>query len=120
MNTVNQIVGVDLLPPANVQITQPNFTYRQADAGDLGEFADGEFDVAISIGLLEHIHPRARLEQVVREHRRVARRYAAVTTHRFAFILLIVGGEMDPAGPQRAGDGVDDFGPRDPSGQHVR
>ena len=86
MNRTNPIVGVDLLPPADVAVRQSNFTYLQADAADLRQFADGEFDVAISIGLLEHIQPRERLEQVVREHRRVAQRYAAVTTHRFAFI----------------------------------
>jgi hypothetical protein len=86
MHRTNPIVGVDLLPPSSVEVGASNFTYRQADAADLSQFADGEFDVAISIGLLEHIQPRERLEQVVREHRRVARRYAAVTTHRFAFI----------------------------------
>jgi Methyltransferase domain len=86
MNATNPIVGVDLRPPAQIQISQPNFTYRQADATDLSQFADGEFDVAISTGLLEHIQPRERLVQAVREHRRVARRYAVVTTHRFAFI----------------------------------
>ena len=86
MNRTNPIVGVDLLPPSDVVVGQSNFTYCQADATDLRQFADGEFDVAISIGLLEHIQPRERLAQVVREHRLVARRYAAVTTHRFAFI----------------------------------
>jgi hypothetical protein len=86
LNQVNPIVGVDVLPATEVQLASPNFTYRRADAADLGQFADGEFDVAMSIGLLEHIQPRERLAQVVREHRRVARRYAVVTTHRFAFI----------------------------------
>jgi ubiquinone/menaquinone biosynthesis C-methylase UbiE len=86
-NTTNPIVGVDLLPPEAVHVVdRPNFSYRQADATDLSAFADDEFDVAFSIGLLEHIRPDDRLAAAIAELRRVARRYCAVVPHRAAFV----------------------------------
>jgi SAM-dependent methyltransferase len=85
-NHENEIVGIDLVKPAMVGIEQPNFVYRRADAADLSAFADGSFDVALSIGMLEHIVPNDRLALVIREARRVARRYAFVVPHRYAFI----------------------------------
>jgi len=85
-NRTNPIVGVDLLPPDEIRLRQPNFTYRQGDATELAMFDDRQFDVAFSVGLLEHIHPRERLVAAIREQQRIASRYAAVITHRYAFL----------------------------------
>lgn len=85
-NHENEIVGVDLVEPRRVTVAQPNFVYRRADAADLSEFADDSFEVALSIGMLEHIQPDERLERAIREAQRVAQRYAFVVPHRYAFI----------------------------------
>jgi SAM-dependent methyltransferase len=87
LNTTNVIVGVDLLPAAEIHVVdRPNFSYRQADATDLSAFADDAFDVAFAIGLLEHIRPDDQLARAIGELRRVGRRYCAVVPHRAAFI----------------------------------
>jgi len=85
-NHENPITGIDILPPGRVKADQPNFVYRRCDATDLSEFPDGSFDVAISVGMLEHIVPDERLAAAIRETRRVARRYVFVVPHRLAFI----------------------------------
>jgi SAM-dependent methyltransferase len=85
-NHENQIVGIDLVDPSRVAAAQPNFVYRQCDATDLSVFPDGSFDVALSIGMLEHIVPEERLRLAIRETQRVAQRYAFVVPHRYAFI----------------------------------
>ena len=84
--TANSVVGVDILPPQRVRLRASNFRYVCADAGDLSRFADGEFDVAVSFGMLEHVRPRAHLVAVIGETRRVAGRYCFVVPHRFAFV----------------------------------
>jgi SAM-dependent methyltransferase len=85
-NRTNEIVGVDLLEPAQVDVPAQNFRYVQADATDLRAFPDGSFDVVLSFGLLEHLQPRDRLLAAVREAQRVADRYAFVVPHRYAMI----------------------------------
>jgi SAM-dependent methyltransferase len=82
----NEIVGVDLLDEADVSVGQPNFSYVKLDARDLSEFADHSFDVAISMGMLEHIRPREQLRRAIRETQRVARRYCFVVPHKYAFL----------------------------------
>jgi SAM-dependent methyltransferase len=85
-NRTNPIVGVDLLPPERVMLRQPNFRYVQADATDLSAFADDSFDVAFSIGLLEHIRPEDLLVAAIRQLQRIAPRYGVLVPHRYAFI----------------------------------
>jgi SAM-dependent methyltransferase len=85
-NVQNEITGIDLLDPSEIVSPGPNFRYRQLDATDLGDLADRSFDVAIGIGLLEHLRPRARLIAAIREAQRVAARYCFVVPHRYAFI----------------------------------
>ncbi len=82
-NSENEIVGLDLLPEPTIR--QENFRYVQGDARDMSCFADGEFDVAVAVGLLEHIPPED-LETVANEIRRVARRYALVIPHIWTLI----------------------------------
>ena len=85
-NSENEIVGVDLFDDSALQATAPNFDYLRRDACDLAGIDDAAFDVAISLGMLEHIRPYERLVLAVRETQRVARRYCFVVPHRYAFI----------------------------------
>jgi SAM-dependent methyltransferase len=85
-NTENEIVGIDLFAEDELQLEQRNFRYLTGDACDLRGLADGSFDVAISIGMLEHIRPEERLVAAIRETQRVAGRYCFVVPHRYAFI----------------------------------
>jgi SAM-dependent methyltransferase len=85
-NHTNMIVGIDLLPPRRVAFRQPNFRYQQGDACALPEIPDRAFDVALSFGMLEHIHPRDRLVAAIREAQRISDRYCFVVPHRYGFI----------------------------------
>jgi SAM-dependent methyltransferase len=82
-NQQNEIVGLDLAPEPRIH--QPNFRYVQGDARDMRQFADGEFDVAFAVGLMEHIPPED-LQAVADEIRRVSRRYAVVIPHIWTLI----------------------------------
>jgi len=73
-NKTNPIVGVDIRPS---RYKAANFKFVQADAANL-PFADKEFDVAISIGVFEHIHPMSKLVKASIEINRVAKRFIVV------------------------------------------
>jgi 2-polyprenyl-3-methyl-5-hydroxy-6-metoxy-1,4-benzoquinol methylase len=81
-----KIVGVDRYPPSQVAHTHPGFRYVQADVTDLSAFRDHEFDLAIAVGLLEHVTEPAAFEAAAREIQRVARQYAVIVPYRFAWI----------------------------------
>ncbi len=77
-----RIVGIDLEDPKLraewERRRRPNLEYRVADATAL-PFEDGEFDIATSIEVLEHVpEPEATLAEMVR----VARRYLLVSVPR--------------------------------------
>ena len=73
-NKVNPIVGVDIRP---VKYKAKNFQFIQADASNL-PFRDNEFDVAVSIGVFEHIRPMSKLVKASMEIARVSRRFLVV------------------------------------------
>jgi ubiquinone/menaquinone biosynthesis C-methylase UbiE len=80
------IVGVDLLPPGRVAHRHPGFSYVQGSVCDMDSFGDREFDLAISVGLLEHVTDRAAFADAAREIQRVADQYALVVPYRYAWI----------------------------------
>ena len=80
-NRVNEIVAVDLAPDgASEWLSTPNVTVMQGDGTKL-PFADGEFDVAFSNSVIEHV-PR-HFAAFADEMRRVAHRYYLQTPNRY-------------------------------------
>ncbi|HEX2233424.1 MAG TPA: methyltransferase domain-containing protein [Thermoleophilaceae bacterium] len=76
----NEITGVDLVERPGY--AGPNRRFVRADAREL-PFADGEFEIAYSNSLIEHVGgPRDR-ERVAAELRRVGRRYFVQTPNRW-------------------------------------
>lgn len=80
-NKENEIVGLDIDPKQ--KIFQENFRYVQGDGADLSVFKDKEFDVALSIGVLEHIFPYEKLEMMTKEIQRVAKSYVVGVPHMY-------------------------------------
>jgi SAM-dependent methyltransferase len=80
------IVGVDLFPARKVDHAHPGFTYRRGSATDLSIFDDGEFDLVISVGMLEHITDPADFAIVAAEIQRVGRQWALVVPYRYAWL----------------------------------
>lgn len=81
-----EIIGVDLLESSRVHISHPGFTYLEQDARDLSRFRDGEFDLAVSVGMMEHICDRKSLAQIASEMARVARQVVVVVPWRYAWL----------------------------------
>ena len=81
-----QIVGIDRLAPALVHHDHPNFVYVTGDVSDLSQFRDGEFDLAIAVGLLEHVTDPMAFRDAAREIQRVAPQFGLVVPYRFAWI----------------------------------
>lgn len=80
-NTTNEIVAVDLEPLESEWMAAPNVTVQVADATRL-PFADGEFPLAFSSSVIEHI-PKHLQPAFANEIRRVGRRYFVQTPNRW-------------------------------------
>jgi Methyltransferase domain len=80
-NTVNPIVALDLHPIESDWLAAPNVTVVQGDATKL-PFADGEFDVAFSNSVIEHV-PLELQPAFASEIQRVATRYFVQTPNRY-------------------------------------
>lgn len=83
-NRTNEIVGLDLDPKP--KIFQHNFRFVQGDAAFMDSFQDGEFDVVVSIGVLERVVPYENLRRAAREIQRVGKAYVVVVPHMFTII----------------------------------
>lgn len=80
-NTTNEIVAVDLEPLESEWLEQDNVEVQVADATKL-PFADGEFPLAFSSSVIEHI-PTELQQAFADEIRRVAERYYVQTPNRY-------------------------------------
>ena len=67
-----RIVGIDLYDETEVKVNHPRFTYFQQEARSLSRFRDKEFDLALSIGMMEHICDRTTLSQMACEINRLS------------------------------------------------
>ena len=80
------ITGIDILPNERVRHKHPRFSYLRKDAQDLSCFKDREFDLAVSIGMLEHITEEVSFKRIVSELRRVAKQYVVVVPYRYCWV----------------------------------
>jgi ubiquinone/menaquinone biosynthesis C-methylase UbiE len=80
------ITGIDVVPSEYVQHEHPHFTYVNRDAQDLSCFGNNEFDLAVSIGMLEHISGEIAFRKVISEIRRVAKQHIVVVPYRYCWI----------------------------------
>lgn len=80
------IVGIDLFEPEDVKIKHPGFKYYKQNAADMWLFGDKAFDLAVSIGMMEHICNRPVLNEMAREIERVAKQWVIVVPWRYGFI----------------------------------
>lgn len=76
-NDENEIVAIDLDPLPTEWLEKPNVTLLKGDATKL-PYSDGEFDVAFSNSVIEHMAPASQVA-FASEVRRVARRYYVQT-----------------------------------------
>jgi SAM-dependent methyltransferase len=83
-NRENEIVGMDLDPQQ--KIFQDNFRFVHGDAASMDFFQDREFDVVVSIGVLERVVPYENLRRASREIERVGKAYVIVVPHMFTII----------------------------------
>lgn len=79
------IIGIDQYPSDQVNHTHPNFTYVRTDARAL-PFPDNSFDLLVSVGLLEHIVPKADYDATRKGFQRIGRQYAIVVPYKWAWI----------------------------------
>jgi len=82
----HMITGIDIIPPENVHIDHPHFQYYQQNASDLSGFETKSFDLAISIGMMEHICDLQALEQTANEMMRVSKQWIVVVPWRYCWI----------------------------------
>ena len=81
-----QIVGVDLYDENEVKIDHPQFRYFKQDAQNLERFRDKEFDLAFSIGMMEHICDLMMLEKIACEIDRVSKQYIVVVPWKYTWV----------------------------------
>jgi hypothetical protein len=81
-----QVIGIDLKDPQKINHTYPDFQYIQQDAQDLSQFADKQFDLAVSIGLLEHVIEKEAFKKTALEIRRVAKQYIVMVPAKYCSI----------------------------------
>ena len=73
-STKHNLYGIDVF---DTGLAQDNFKLIIADAETI-PFPDGWFDIVVSFGVLEHIEPIDKLDRVIKEIKRVAKKYCIV------------------------------------------
>lgn len=80
------ITGIDLYEERKVKVDHPNFIYYMQDASDLSMFNNKSYDLAVSIGMMEHICNKELLNHMAKEIARVAKQYIIVVPWRYCWI----------------------------------
>lgn len=81
-----QITGIDIIPEEQIHHKHPRFSYIRQNAQDLSRFKNHEFDLAVSIGMLEHITEESTFKRIVSEIRRVAKQYTVVVPSKYCWV----------------------------------
>jgi len=81
-----EVTGIDIQPSEKIRHKHPHFAYLHHDACDLSCFKDGEFDLAISIGMLEHITEDFPFKCITSEIQRVAKQYIVAVPYKYCWI----------------------------------
>ena len=81
-----KIIGIDIKPVEQIHHQHPNFTYFKQDAQNLSRFKDREFDLAVCIGMLEHIIEVSVFNSIVSEIRRVAKQYIVIVPYKYCWL----------------------------------
>jgi ubiquinone/menaquinone biosynthesis C-methylase UbiE len=95
------IAGIDIHSEDRVRHTHPRFSYLRQDAQNLGQFRDGEFDLSISIGMMEHVTDPEVFRRICAEIQRVAKQYIVVVPYRYCWIEPHFGVPFFPLLPER-------------------
>lgn len=93
------IIGIDLKDPKDVHHTYPGFQYIQQNAQNLDQFSDNQFDLAVSIGLLEHVIEDEPFKKTVSGIRRVARQHIVMVPSRICSVEPHYGFPLFPLFP---------------------
>jgi hypothetical protein len=93
------ITGIDILPRECVRHAHPGFHFVRQNVKDLDRFADGEFDLAVSIGMLEHVTAEESYASAVAGIPRIARQYAIIVPARWTWIEPHYGVPLFPVLP---------------------
>jgi Methyltransferase domain len=80
------ITGVDIHSKEKVQHNHPNFTYLQQDARNLSQFKNEEFDLAVCIGMMEHITDEATFKSIISELMRVSKQYIVAVPYKYCWL----------------------------------
>ncbi|WP_158298662.1 class I SAM-dependent methyltransferase [Sphingomonas psychrotolerans] len=78
-----RVTGIDRTGE-EVRPDHPNFTFARGSACDLSIFADKSFDLAVSVGMLEHITEPDAFAAACSEIRRVATQWLVIVPWRYA------------------------------------
>jgi ubiquinone/menaquinone biosynthesis C-methylase UbiE len=81
-----KITGIDIHESGMVAHSHPNFVYQRCSAIDLSRFGDKSFDLAVSVGMIEHIVDKNDYERASAEIQRVATQYIVVAPYKWAWI----------------------------------
>lgn len=96
------VTGVDIQPEECIHHTFQNFCYIRQDARDLSRFGDNEYDLAVSIGMLEHVVEKDAFRGIVSEIRRVAKQYIICVPYKYCWIEPHYGVPFFPILPDSA------------------
>ena len=81
-----KITGIDILDGEKVKTDYPNFKNLKQDAEVLSIFSDREFDLVVSIGMMEHICDEDALHNMSSEIARVSKQSVIVVPWKYEFI----------------------------------
>jgi len=96
-----QITGVDIRDKVDIKHTHPNFQFQKADASDLSNFKDLQFDLVVSIGMLEHITNMTIFNKIVNNIHRLAKQHIIIVPWKYAFIEPHYGVPFFPLFPDK-------------------